>query len=138
MENHFDFTCDEMLEMFQTIDSPCFGMTFDTGNAFRYGDDPVESAGKLAKYIHAIHFKDVAPLDGGNPDDWFYYACTPIGSGVLDVPALIQTLDNAGYSGIWAIEFDYLDPKFGDEDSALVRSLEYLTRSENTKRPATG
>jgi sugar phosphate isomerase/epimerase len=126
MENHFDFTCDEMLEMFQTLDSPSFGMTFDTGNAYRYGDDPVEAAGKLAGYIHAIHFKDVAPLEGGNPDDWFYNACTPIGDGVLDVPALVRTLDEAGYDGLYAIEFDYLDPKYGDEDAALVRSIEYL------------
>jgi sugar phosphate isomerase/epimerase len=126
MENHFDFTCDEMLEMFETLDSPSFGMTFDTGNAYRYGDDPVEAAEKLAKYIHAIHFKDVAPLEGGNPEDWFYNACTPIGKGVLDVPGLVHTLDAAGYDGLWAIEFDYLDPKYGDEDNALVKSVEYL------------
>jgi sugar phosphate isomerase/epimerase len=126
MENHFDFTCDEMLEMFQAINSPSFGMTFDTGNAYRYGDDPVEAAKKLAGYIYAIHFKDVAPLEGGNPDDWFYNACTPIGGGVLDVPALVNTLDEAGYDGLYAIEFDYLDPKYGDEDAALVRSIEYL------------
>ncbi|MEE8451953.1 MAG: sugar phosphate isomerase/epimerase family protein [Thermoguttaceae bacterium] len=126
MENHFDFRCDEMLEMFETIDSPNFGMTFDTGNAFRYGDDPVEAAGKLGKYIHAIHFKDVAPLEGGNPDDWFYNACTPIGQGMLDVPTLIRTLDEAGYDGIYAIEFDYLDPKYVDEDTALAASVEYL------------
>jgi len=126
MENHFDFTCDEMLEMCRTIDSPCFGMTFDTGNAYRYGDDPVAAAGRLANDIFAIHFKDVTPLPDGNPDDWFYNACTPIGSGVLDVPALVRTLDAAGYDGIWAIEFDYLDPRFGDEESALASSVEYL------------
>ena len=130
MENHFDFTCDEMLEMFETIDSPSFGMTFDTGNALRYGDDPAEAARKLAKYIFAIHFKDVAPLEGGNPEDWFYNACTPVGSGVIDVPALVGALDGAGYDGLWAIEFDYLDPKFGDEQAALVQSFEYLRSLE--------
>jgi len=64
MENHFDFTCDEMLEMFEELSSPYFGMTLDTGNALRYGDDPVEAVKKLSKYIHAIHLKDVLPLDG--------------------------------------------------------------------------
>ncbi len=126
MENHFDFTCDEMLEMFETIDSPFFGMTFDTGNAYRYGDDPVEAAQKLGKYIHAIHFKDVGPLEGGNPEDWYYNACTPVGSGVLDIPALVRTLTAGGYDGLYAIEFDYLDPKYGDEDAALVQSIEYI------------
>lgn len=126
MENHFDFRCDEMVEMLQTMDSPNFGTTFDTGNAYRYGDDPVEAAKKLGGHIFAIHFKDVGLLEGGNPEDWFYHACTPIGAGVLDVPALVATLDDLGYDGLYAIEFDYLDPKYGEEDAALVRSIEYL------------
>jgi sugar phosphate isomerase/epimerase len=115
-----------MLEMFETVDSPSFGMTFDTGNAYRYGDDPVDAAKKMGRYIFAIHFKDVAPLEDGNPADWFYNACTPIGRGVTDVPGLVAALEEARYDGLYAIEFDYLDPKYGDEDSALVESIEYL------------
>ena len=65
-------------------------------------------------------------LEGGNPDDWFYQACTPIGQGTIDIPALIKTLDTSGYDGLYAIEFDYLDPKYQDEDSALVASVDYL------------
>ncbi len=130
MENHYDFTCDEMLEMFETLSSPYFGMTLDTGNALRYGDDPVEAAEKLSKYIYALHFKDVSPLAEGNPEDWFYYACTAIGDGEIDVPALCRTLEDSGYDGIYAIEFDYLHPKYDDEDSALVRSVEYLKNLE--------
>jgi sugar phosphate isomerase/epimerase len=126
MENHYDFTCAEMLEMFEVISSPSFGMTLDTGNALRYGDDPVEAARKLSKYIYALHFKDVSPLADGNPEDWFYYACTAIGDGEIDVPALCKTLEDSGYDGIYAIEFDYLHPKYVDEDSALVKSVEYL------------
>ena len=126
MENHYDFTCEEMLEMFEEIDSANFGMTLDTGNAFRYGDDPVEAAEKLSKYIYALHFKDVSPLEGGNPEDWFYYACTAIGDGEIDVPALCRKLEDSGYNGIYAIEFDYLHPKYKDEDEALVKSVEYL------------
>ncbi len=128
MENHFDFTCDEMLEMFETIDSPCFGMTLDTGNALRYGDDPVQAAKKLSKYLHALHFKDVAPLPGGNPDDWFYYACTAIGDGVIDVPALCQALDDSGYDGIYAVEFDYLHPMHENEEIALTRSIDCMKK----------
>ncbi len=130
MENHFDFTCDEMLEMFETLSSPYFGMTLDTGNALRYGDDPVEAAKKLSKYIYALHFKDVAPLPDGNPEDWFYYACTAIGDGEIDIPALCKTLKDSGYDGIYAIEFDYLHPKYDDEYSALARSVEYLKNLE--------
>lgn len=130
MENHFDFTCDEMLEIFEAISSDSFGMTLDTGNAFRYGDDPVEAAGKLSKYIHALHFKDVAPLADGNPEDWFYFACTAIGRGEVDIPALCRTLIDSGYDGLFAVEFDYLHPMHKDEDSAMVESINYLRNLE--------
>lgn len=128
MENHFDFTCDEMLEMFEAVDSAFFGMTLDTGNALRYGDDPVKAAKKLSKYIYALHFKDVAPLPNGNPEDWFYNACTAIGDGEIDVPALCKTLETSGYDGIYAVEFDYLHPKHKDEDSALIKSIDYMKK----------
>jgi inosose dehydratase len=115
-----------MLEMFETIDSTNFGMTFDTGNAFRYGDDPVEWAAKLGKYIYAIHLKDVGVMEGINEEEWYHYASTPVGSGELDIPGLVKTLDGVGYEGLYAIEFDYLDPKYVDEQTALVQSVEYL------------
>ena len=126
MENHYDFTCDEMLEMFETVSSDYFGMTLDTGNALRYGDDPVEAVKKLGKYIYALHLKDVSTFDGGNSEDWFYYACTAIGSGQIDMPSLCEALEGSGYNGIYAIEFDYLHPDHADEDVALARSVDYL------------
>ena len=46
------------------------------------------------------------------------------------MPALCRTLEDSGYDGIYAIEFDYLHPKYDDEDSALVRSVEYLKNLE--------
>jgi sugar phosphate isomerase/epimerase len=128
MENHYDFTCDEMLEMFEAIDSDYFGMTLDTGNAFRYGDDPVEAVKKLGKYVYAVHLKDVDIFDGGNPEDWFYYACTAIGAGRVNIPELCSALNESGYDGIYAIEFDYLHPKHVDEDTALSQSVDYLKK----------
>ena len=116
----------EMLEMFEAIDSPSFGMTFDTGNAFRYGDDPVEAARKLGKYIHAIHFKDVAPLDGGNPDDWFYNACTPIGQGVIDLPSEVATLRRIGYRGHISLELFNAELWAKDPNDVLSLAVERM------------
>ena len=126
MENHFDFTCDEMLEIFENVGSDHFGMCFDTGNALRIGDEPVGAAQKMAKHIFATHTKDVAPVYGGDPQDWDFFASVPVGKGVLDFPAIVKTLKSAGYDGLFAIEFDYLDPKYGDEGPALAESVAYL------------
>lgn len=65
-------------------------------------------------------------MEGVSEDKWYFHASTPVGSGDLDVPGLIKTLDGAGYDGLYAIEFDYLDPKYVDEQTALVQSVEYL------------
>ncbi len=125
MENHFDFTMDEMLEIFENVASDHFGMTYDTGNALRIGDEPVGAARKLAKYVHAVHMKDVAPVYGGDPQDWDFFASVPAGKGVIDVPALVKALEDAGCQALFAIEFDYLHPDY-DEDPALVESVKYL------------
>jgi sugar phosphate isomerase/epimerase len=126
VENHFDFTTDEYLDLINQVDSPYFGMTFDTGNALRIGDDPVESARLMAKHIFATHTKDVAPLYGVSPKEWYFFACVPVGQGIINMPALADALLAGGYQGLFAIELDYMDPKYKDEDLAVEESVRYL------------
>lgn len=126
MENHFDFTVDEMLEIFQNVGSDHFGMCFDTGNALRIGDEPVKAVEKMARHIFATHTKDVAPVYGADPQDWDYFASVPVGKGVINMPGLIKALEGAGYDGLFAIEIDYLHPDYEDEGPALAESVEYL------------
>jgi 3-oxoisoapionate decarboxylase len=133
-ENHFDFTSEEYLDLFQRVDSPYFGMTFDTGNALRIGDEPAESARMLGKYIFATHTKDVEPVYGGNPKDWNYYACCPVGKGVINMPATIDALLATGYNGLFAIELDYMEPKWKDEDLAVAESVRYLQELKKTSQ----
>ena len=126
IENHFDFTTEEMLLIIESINSNYFGITFDTGNCLRIGDEPVKSAKLLIDYIFATHLKDVAPIYGGDPKEWYYYACTPIGKGVIDIPSIIKILADKNYDGLLTIEIDFLDPEYGDEDTALVSSMNFL------------
>jgi len=131
IENHFDFETDEILMIVDNMDSEYFGVTFDTGNCLRYGEDPVESVKKLGKNIFATHTKDVLPLYGGNPKDWYYYACTPLGEGVVNIPGIVNVLQEQGYQGLIAVEIDYLHPKFGDDtDKAVSESIDYLNALE--------
>lgn len=76
-----------MLLIVTSLDSKFFGITFDTGNCLRNGDEPVGSAKLLGDHIFATHLKDVAPMYGGDPKEWYYYACTPVGQGVIDIPS---------------------------------------------------
>jgi 3-oxoisoapionate decarboxylase len=126
VENHFDFTSDEFMDLINRVDSPYFGTTFDTGNALRIGDDPVESARLLAPHVFATHTKDVAPLYGVSPKEWYFFACVPVGQGIINMPAVADALLAGGYQGLFAIELDYMDPRYPDEDWAVEESVKYL------------
>lgn len=134
MENHFDFTTDEFVDLVTRIDSPYFGVCFDTGNALRIGDDPVESARILGRHIFATHTKDVAPLYGVSPKEWYFFASVPVGQGIINMPALVDALLETGYQGLFAIELDYMDPKYIDEDLAVEQSVKYLQGLQAARR----
>jgi sugar phosphate isomerase/epimerase len=137
-ENHFDFTTDEYLGLMEAVGSPHFGMCFDTGNCLRNGDDPVASARLLGKHIVATHTKDVMPQYGWDPKDWMFFACTPVGQGLIDFPALVGELEKAGYKGLFAVELDYMDPKYKDEDRAVKASVAYLKKLQRKHPPRAG
>ncbi len=132
MENHYDFNCDEMLTIIEQVGSPYFGMTYDTGNALRIGNEPVKYAKKLAPHIFATHVKDIAPIYGADPVEWDFFSSVPVGDGIIDMPALVKTLTGEGYNGLFAIEIDRLHPDYEDEDAALVKSVEYLKKIRET------
>jgi len=61
MENHIDYTASEILDLINRVGSRNLGVNFDTGNALRLFEDPVEEAKILVSHIHATHIKDVSP-----------------------------------------------------------------------------
>ncbi|MCC2683658.1 MAG: sugar phosphate isomerase/epimerase [Paenibacillaceae bacterium] len=93
LENHQDLASEELLWLCETIDSPRFGITLDTGNPLATAEDPLEFAGKLAPYLKNVHLKDywIYPSDEG-----YRLARCPIGQGVIDFPALFSLLNGIG------------------------------------------
>jgi len=132
VENHIDFTSDEMLQLIENVDSPYLGINFDTGNFLRLLDDPVKGMEKLAKHVYATHIKDLRVQKGATADDWFFFSCTPVGDGVVDNLKLARILDHSGYEGFLAVEIDFLHPDYPqDEDAAVERSILELRRIAN-------
>lgn len=133
VENHFDFTTDEFADLIDRVNSPYFGMCFDTGNSLRIGDDPVASVKQLGKHIFATHTKDVKPIYGESPKEWYFFACVPVGQGVINMPALVDALLATGYQGLFAIELDYAHPDVRSEDTAVEESVRYLQGLKATR-----
>ena len=131
IENHIDFTASEILTLIDQVGSKFFGVNFDTGNALRLFEDPVEEARLLAPFIHATHIKDVSPRRGGSPREWNFWESVPAGKGVVDIAGVMQVLKNQGYQGTLCVEVDCLRPDW-EEDEAVQMSVKYL-REQNLR-----
>jgi sugar phosphate isomerase/epimerase len=125
MENHIDFTARELLQLIEEVGSTNFGVNFDTGNALRLFEDPVEEARLLAPYIHATHIKDLSPRRGGSPRDWNFWESVPAGQGIVDITGVMRVLQDQGFPGVLCVEVDCLRPSW-EEDDAVAISVDYL------------
>ena len=128
-ENHIDFNSDEMLSLIKAVNSPYFGINFDTGNFMRVLDDPVKGMQKLARHVLATHIKDLKPNKNASVDDWYFFSTTPVGDGLVNNQKLAQILHDVGYQGFLAVEIDFLHPDYNDdEDKAVAASVKELRR----------
>ncbi len=129
VENHIDFTSDEILKLITEVDSEYFGLNFDTGNFLRLLDDPIAGMEKLAPYVLATHVKDLYPDKNARPTDWFFFAGVPVGKGLINNEKLAQLLHQAGFKGFLAVEIDHPHTDWVDrEDEAVELSVKELKR----------
>lgn len=129
LENHIDFNSDEILSVVEGVGSPFLGVNFDTGNFVRLLDDPIKAMSKLAKYTYATHVKDLKIQKGAPADEWFFFSSTPVGDGIVDNRRLAELLAACGYTGLLAVEIDFLHPDYSDnEDAAVEKSVVELRK----------
>lgn len=128
IENHIDFTSDEIVQLLDQVDSDHLGVNFDTANFARLLDDPVKGMRKLAPRVLATHIKDLKVNAQASVDDWFFFSSTPVGDGFVDNLALARLLKEAGYKGFLAVETDFLHPDYADEDEAVAQSVVALKK----------
>jgi len=129
VENHIDFTSDEMLSIVQAVDSPNFGINFDTGNFLRLLDDPIKGIEKLAPYVFSTHIKDLVLHPTARPDDWYFFCGVPCGLGIVDNFRMAEILGAHGYQGFLAVEIDAPHPDWlNREDEAISISIQNLKK----------
>jgi sugar phosphate isomerase/epimerase len=129
VENHIDFTADEILRLLTEVDSEYFGLNFDTGNFLRLLDDPIAGMEKLAPHVLATHVKDLMPDKNARPTDWFFFAGVPVGHGLINNEKLAQLLHKANFKGFLAVEIDHPHTDWTErEDEAVALSVKELKR----------
>lgn len=129
IENHIDFTSGEILQILEGVGSESLAVNFDTGNALRMFEDPVEAARRLAPYTVSTHTKDVTARRGGSPADRFaFWPSCPVGQGLIDMPAVVKALAGGGFDGALGVELDLLAPQWAErpEEELVAESVSYL------------
>jgi inosose dehydratase len=124
-------------EVQQVLDGSWISLCLDTGHLLIGGTDPTELARQAPERIAHVHFKDVdARLARRVQDGRLTYTqgvregmYRPLGSGDVDVPAIVSSLRARGYSGWYVLEQDTIltEEPHGEGPVADVwTSAEYL------------
>jgi 3-oxoisoapionate decarboxylase len=89
MENHKGWRAAEQAEWIRRVGSEWIGVHFDFGNNLSLCEDPVDTLRTLEPYTFACHIKDMAvePYEDG-----FLLSEVPLGEGLLDIKAMVQSL----------------------------------------------
>jgi sugar phosphate isomerase/epimerase len=95
------------------------GACADVGHWVRSGLDPVESLKKLKGRIISIHFKDLNEKTRQAHD-------VPWGTGVCDVPAILQELKNQKFKGVFSIEYEH---NWDNNVPEIAQSIKYFNKT---------
>jgi len=92
LENHKDWTLEEMVRLLGSYSSEYLGACIDFGNNIALLDDPMEVVEGLAPFALSAHIKDMAAEEYA---EGFLLAEVALGRGLLDLPAIVGTIRKA-------------------------------------------
>lgn len=107
IENHKDHTSDELVALIRGISSEWIGVLVDTGNNLALLEDPMATIDALAPSAASVHLKDMAV----SPDEaGFRLSEVPLGTGALDLKAIVAKLIAANPKIVFNLEMATRDP----------------------------
>ena len=107
LENHKDWTADELVALIKFYSSEYLGVCLDTGNNLSLLDDPMSLVESLAPYAFATHFKDMAVDEY---PEGFLLAEVPLGQGFLNLRRMIEVIRRANPQVHFSLEMITRDP----------------------------
>ena len=107
LENHKDWTADEMVALIERHSSEFLGVCLDTGNNIALLDDPMDVISKLAPFAVTTHFKNMAMKEY---PDGFLLSEVPLSQGILDLAQVVRTIRRARSRVRFNLEMITRDP----------------------------
>jgi sugar phosphate isomerase/epimerase len=107
IENHKDWTAEELGALLKEYSSEYLGACIDFGNNLALLDDPLVVVEALAPYVVTTHVKDMAVEENA---DGFLLAEVPLGQGALDLGRIVATIRKARPQTRFNLEMITRDP----------------------------
>ena len=113
---------DACAELSEKVGSKHFGVLYEPCNLMHGGIDYKEAFDRFRQYITHVHVKDGAPQADGR------FRTTMLGDGVIDAAWVVENLNDAGYVGDFALEYEvsHIEPI----ETGLRKWLEYYERTK--------
>lgn len=92
VENHKDWTVDELVPLLKQLGNEYFGVCLDFGNNMSLLDDPDDLVDRLAPFVINTHIKDMGVQEY---EDGFLLAEVPLGQGMLNLKRIVGVLRNS-------------------------------------------
>lgn len=107
----------DLVRLFDALPAGAFGCDLVTGALIVHGHDPVEAVASLSTHIAAVHATDAVrgPFAGRG-------RAVVLGTGEVDLPAVLGALEERGYRG-W-IGLEPVDP--ADAEMELAAAIRFL------------
>ncbi len=107
IENHKDWTTDELVALMKQYSTEYLGVCLDFGNNLSLLDEPMGVIEALAPYAVCSHIKDMA-VEGS--DDGFLLSEVVLGNGYIDLPKAVSTVRRARPAARFSLEMITRDP----------------------------
>jgi sugar phosphate isomerase/epimerase len=89
LENHKDWTADQLVSIMKRYSSEYFGVCLDFGNNISLLDEPMDAIEKLAPYAVCTHVKDIA-VD--SYEEGILLSEVVLGQGLIDIPRAVSLI----------------------------------------------
>lgn len=107
IENHKDWTADELVELMQRYGTEYLGVCLDFGNNLSLLDDPMTAIENLAPFTVSTHLKNMAVQPNR---DGFLLSEVLLGDGFLDLPRAISLVKQVRPRTQFSLEMITRDP----------------------------
>jgi sugar phosphate isomerase/epimerase len=144
LENHKDWTVDEMSALIKKYSSEYLGLCLDFGNNISLLDDPYEVVQRLAPYTVSTHLKNMGVE---HFTDGFLLSEVVLEKGFLDLPRMIKMVQQARPKTRFSLEMITRDPlhvpcltdkywvTFPDRNGRYLARTLMLVQKEQSSQP---